>query len=145
MARKLKDENNLSDLEQKFIDIWFTNGFNGSDAYRRAKPNATIETARVEGSKLLAKPNVADEVAKRKEQIRQDEEIKLGSLVTKLKNLMYECIQDSDRGNLLKTIELLGKFGGHFETKHKVTGDLKHSGTIDVIKLIGPEPKTLND
>lgn len=45
-------------LERQFPLEYIANGLNGTRAYKAIKVNATEQTARVEASRLLAKPNI---------------------------------------------------------------------------------------
>ena len=47
---------------QRFVLEYLSNGFNATQAYQTTYPEATYATARVEGSKLLAKPNIQDQI-----------------------------------------------------------------------------------
>ncbi len=121
MRKSKKDSNGISEFELLFLSIWFQNGYNGSEAYRIAKPGCADTTARTEASKILAKPNIEDEIARRKLELAKKSEIRLDSMVGTLKNLMHECISDNDRTNLLKTIDQLNKMAGFYKQKIDIT------------------------
>lgn len=48
----------LTDAQRAFALAYTTNGFNATQAYLKAHPNASYQTARVEGSRCLALPAV---------------------------------------------------------------------------------------
>lgn len=48
-----------------FINEYLANGRNGTDAYQKVHPKASYATARVEARRVLAKPAVSQEIAKR--------------------------------------------------------------------------------
>ena len=121
MPKIKRNKEGLTDLEVNLLNIWFNNGFNGTDAYTICKPGCTNGTARTEAASILAKPNVQTEIAKRKLAIQSKSEIKLDLMVSTLKSLMYDCISDGDRANLLKTIDTLNKMAGFYTQKVDVT------------------------
>ncbi len=121
MSKQKKNKDTLNEFEINFLNIWFNNGFNATEAYLLAKPGVQYNTAKTEGNKLLTKPYIELEIIKRKLAIQSKSEIKLEDMVSKLKNLMYECIEDSDRTNLLKTIDTLNKMAGFYQQKIDIT------------------------
>jgi len=137
MSQKKKDKNALTDLELNFISIWFSNGFNGTQAYRMAKPDCTEETARVAAAKLLAKDNVKSEIELRKLAIRNRENIDLGFLVSELKSIIYELkpydaveynnegrvINKKDYKSIIAAINTLAKIGGFDNHTQKIEID----------------------
>lgn len=50
---------NISDIDYEFALIYLANMGNAADAYRRTHPKANDLTCRVEGHRILTKPNVA--------------------------------------------------------------------------------------
>ena len=121
MAKIKRNKEGLSNFEENFLNIWFNNGFNGSDAYTLAKPGCAKTTAATEAAKILVKPYIVTEIAKRKLALVNRSEIKLDLMVSTLKTLMYDCISDGDRANLLKTIDVLNKMAGFYTQKVDVT------------------------
>lgn len=58
-----RDASNLTGLEMHFCQEYLVD-LNGTQAYLRVKPGAKPASARVEASRLLAKPNIQDQIAK---------------------------------------------------------------------------------
>ncbi len=121
MRKSKSKPNEPTEFELLFLNLWFQTGYNGSEAYRLAKPGCADSTARNEASKILAKQYIEEEIAKRKQDIMTRSEIKLDDIASKLKSLMYECISDNDRTNLLKTIDILNKMGGFYKQNIDIT------------------------
>jgi hypothetical protein len=57
-AAELVDRDGLSARERIFATAYLSNGFNGAQAYRTIRPEATSDTCRTEGSAWLAKSHV---------------------------------------------------------------------------------------
>lgn len=55
----------LSPKHQEFINQYIACYFNATEAYARAYPNATRETARRNGHELLTKTDIAEEIQRR--------------------------------------------------------------------------------
>lgn len=120
MAKKKttpKDPSELSQMDNMFLSIWFSNGFNGTAAYKLLHPNASDNTARNEASVFLAKPHIAAEVEMRKYEIAKKGEIRLEENIQIIKKLIDDCMRDGDRKHLLSAIEMLNKLGGFYTTK----------------------------
>ncbi len=120
MKKKL-NKNGLNDAEQRFLNFYINNGFNATQAYISIRPNITYDTAKNEGNLMTKRPNVEKEIERHLIEERKKEEIKKSEIVSKLKTLMDECINDADRTNLLKTIDILNKMGGHYQQKIDIT------------------------
>ena len=56
----------------EFLNHWLINEHNASKAYQRVHPNASPETAKVEGCRILTKPNVKAEIARRQAELAQE-------------------------------------------------------------------------
>jgi hypothetical protein len=123
--RKKDNKNCLTDMQETFLNYWFKNGHNGSEAYQMTKPHVSATTARNEAAVTLAIPCVAAEVARRKMIAKQESEIDFGWVVKKIKTLIYECIEDDDRYNLLRGIDLLNKMAGFYTTKVELNDTTK--------------------
>lgn len=53
------EERPLKDIEEIFVETYLANGMNATDAYCAANPLAARTTGRTQGSRWLAKPNIA--------------------------------------------------------------------------------------
>ena len=158
MAKKKIQEDKLTPFQQQFVDIWFNMNFNGKLAYKQLKPNVSNQTAEVEASKLLRLPKVEDYIELKREQIRIKEEITLDFIVSGLKRIIYDVMQEQverddngritskpDRKSALAAYQQLTKIAG-FEAPKKQEVSL--TGPIDISKLVSfddEEKEQLND
>ena len=128
MARK--NNNEISDFEKQFIDIYLNMNMNGRLAYKQLKPLVSNETADACASRLLSSARVSDYLEMKQEQIRIKQEVKLEWIVSELKSIILDVkaeqierdpvtgkIYDKpDRKSAIAAIALLSKIAG-FETK----------------------------
>ena len=145
----------LTDIQKRFVDIWFNMNFNGRLAYKQLHPNVTNESADVMASKILSLDKVKDYIELKHEQLRLKEEIKLSFIVGELTNIVLDVKEETverddngritskpDRANAIKALQQLSKLGG-FETK-KV--DVSINGPIDISKLVSfDDDEPVND
>jgi hypothetical protein len=158
MAKKKIQEDKLTPFQEQFVDIWFNMNFNGKLAYKQLKPNVSNDTAEVEASKLLRLPKVQDYIELKREQIRIKQEITLDFIVSGLKSIIYDVMQEEverdqdgritskpDRKSALAAYQQLTKIAG-FEAPKKQEVSL--TGPIDISKLVSfddDEKQPLND
>lgn len=158
MAKKKTQEDKLTPFQEQFVDIWFNMNFNGKLAYKQLKPNVGNDTAEVEASKLLRLPKVQDYIELKREQIRIKQEITLDFIVSGLKSIIYDVMQEEverdqdgritskpDRKSALAAYQQLTKIAG-FEAPKKQEVSL--TGPIDISKLVSfddDEKQPLND
>lgn len=91
-----------------FLNEYIANGGNGQEAYRKAYPNASKETARVEAVRLLANPNVQAELKHKLSASKITEEYIQERLLTLVDNNL-----DGKNGFIsVKALEILGKMKG---------------------------------
>lgn len=77
---------NLSKKELSFINEYFTNGFNGTKAYRKVfKSCKTDKTARTLASRLLTKDGVKEEIEKRQKELKEKSDIKREDILNDLR------------------------------------------------------------
>ena len=118
---------------QIFADEYIIN-LNATQSYLKAYPEATYNTARTEGSKLLAEPNIKnyidEQMAKKQDDriMKQDEILRLLTAIArgeqteqtlKGEGQGYQILVDKDISakDRLKALELLGKRYGTFADK----------------------------
>lgn len=76
----------LSKKELSFINEYFTNGFNGTRAYRKVfKSCKTDKTARTLASRLLAKDGVKEEIERRQKELKEKSDIKREDILNDLR------------------------------------------------------------
>ena len=131
MAKTTKSK--LSKSQKIFADEYLID-LNATQSYLKAYPEATYNTARTEGSKLLANPNIKayidEQMAKKQDEriMKQDEILRLLTSIARgeqteqtlqlcgdgCQELVDKDISAKDR---LKALELLGKRYGTFADK----------------------------
>jgi len=130
-TKKLKKiENNLSDElteKQKLFCIYYIENFNATKAYQRAY-DCSYDTARTEGSKNLAKPNIKAEIDRLTNECLEEQEIN-SKLLSKRIFQKYMDIAFSDITDYITfgKQEREGEFGPY--TVNYV--DLKDSNNVD--------------
>jgi hypothetical protein len=128
MEKKKKiEEKELSVFDKQFIDLWFTNSFNGRLTYKILKPKSSNEVAEASASRLLSSVKAKDYIELKREAMRQSEEIKLSYIIEEL----YGVINDSkargegedrvaaDSRSLLQALAQLTKIAG-FDAPKKI-------------------------
>lgn len=86
----------LTDLEIRFIDVWFNCGFKNGLAYRTVSPDVTVASSDSLASKILASEAGKAYVEQKREEIRKKEEINLSFIVTQLKSIIFEVQQQME-------------------------------------------------
>lgn len=128
MARK--NNNEITDFEKQFVDVYLNMNMNGRLAYKQLKPGVTNDSADALASKLLSSIRVSDYLEMKQEQIRMKEEIQLSWIVSELKNIILDVKAEQierdpvtgkiyikpDRKSALAALAQLSKIAG-FEVK----------------------------
>ena len=131
MAKTTKSK--LSKSQKIFADEYLID-LNATQSYLKAYPEATYNTARTEGCKLLAEPNIKnyidEQMAKKQDDriMKQDEILRLLTAIArgeqteqtlKGEGQGYQILVDKDISakDRLKALELLGKRYGTFAEK----------------------------
>jgi phage terminase small subunit len=107
MRRKSK----LKARRSKFIDEYILT-FDGQGS--AIKAGYSEHTARCMASKLLANPEVKEELDYRLAEYKKKNEVRREKNLDILNQLVAECINDKDRNHLLKAIDIMNKMGGEY-------------------------------
>ena len=135
---------------QIFADEYIIN-LNATQSYLKAYPEATYNTARTEGSKLLAEPNIKnyidEQMAKKQDEriMKQDEILMLLTSIARgeqteqtLKGVgMGEQVlvdKDAQLKDRIKALELLGKRYGTFAEKVDVNVNSEKQEALNSLK-----------
>lgn len=122
----------LTDKQRAFIDEYLINGFNALKAYKKAYPDASEESAKASGSRLLENVNIKAAL----EEARK--EIKDMSRMSKADKLEYiEKILNKDKEltrDQLKALEIHNKMTGDNEPDK-----IEHSGSGFNLTIEVPE------
>lgn len=139
---------------QIFADEYIIS-LNATQAYRKAYPEASYDTAKTEGSRLLTKPNIKayinEQMAKKQDEriMKQDEILMLLTAIARGEQTEqtlkgegngYQVLVDKDIGakDRLKALELLGKRYGTFTEKIDVSVG-KSEKLVDIMEQIKEE------
>lgn len=117
MPRALKPEHRL------FIEYYLSNGYNMSQAYKSAYPNCTIETARVNGCRLMKTQRIKDEISARVNLIVGTPEQLREKVLLKLANMAFANKDDEfyPHAAQSKAIDMLNKLSGGYTEKIEIT------------------------
>ncbi len=150
MAKKAETIKITKAGREELFCLEYINDFNGTQAYLRAGFKVTYQTARVEASKLLAKPNV---LARVKELIRERAErlcLDADNVVLRLIDIYEKCMSEKpvlafnydtrqmeetgeyvfDSKGALKATELIGRHLAMFKDKLELSGELKIADSL---------------
>ena len=89
---KAKDNNRLTDKQRLFC-LYYVRYFNATKAYQKAY-RCSYNTARVEGSKALANPNIKNEIKKLKEPIIESLSVSANDVFQKYIDIAFADIND---------------------------------------------------
>lgn len=109
-----------------FIDEYFINGFNGTNAYLSVYKGVTSDTARANASKLLANANIKAEIDARNLAISQKMQVTREDLIKDLIDIKENC-KTSFPPSSIKAIEVIAKMLGLNEPEK-----IQHSGEINI-------------
>jgi phage terminase small subunit len=111
----------LNKKQLAFLDEYFVNGFNGTQAYLSVYKGVSEDTARANASKLLAHTNVKVEFERRQAEIKAKYEIDKDEIIEITKRIMKDNEKIAPPFSL-KAIEILTKMGGlNAAEKHDYT------------------------
>jgi phage terminase small subunit len=128
-------ETKLTNNEKIFIKEYLSNGFNQTQAYLKAFPKATYNTAATESGRLLKKPYIKTAVEKEVSKAGEKIDLRKEDLINDLLKIKEMCISEDKRSihNAIKAVEVLNKMLG-YNAPEKT--DVNLSGDIDISKLI---------
>lgn len=118
----------LTDKQARFVQEYLID-CNGTQAAIRA--GYSKRTARDIAAENLAKPNIAEAIAKRQAKVATKAEVTQEWVIAKLRQAADECLGDGDKRNAaagIKAVELLGKHLGMMVDRQQV----EQSGTLTV-------------
>lgn len=131
----LTEDTELSERQELFAE-YYLGCFNATESYRRISPDATDNTCRVEGSKMLKKPNVAKYLRERMESMKEE----VVSSNQEVLNFYSEVMRGKPGMNYGKPIYMkdrvscadsLAKYYGMFVEKKEITANVT-TITVDI-------------
>ena len=128
-----------------FIDEYFANGFNGSQAYSTVftTQRLTPTNAKYHAYRLLNKTEVKVEVQKRWDELKDANIIRREEMLMELKETYFTAIRQQDHQLLLKTIDMINKMQGNYTTIIDAT--LSGNINITIPGLIEEDKKEEDD
>jgi phage terminase small subunit len=104
----------LSKNHEQFVDEYFKNGLNATQAYLAVYPGSSYENANKHACRLVVNGGVQLAIQKKYAELQTRNEIAIDEIISKVKKLIDECEGDADRKNLIKAIDLLNKMVGAY-------------------------------
>lgn len=88
-----RNENNLTQNQQKFADYYLANGCNGTKAYMSTYPKASAETAAVNSCRMLKNNYVHDYIEKRQLELQEKTKVTQEYCIMNLKEVVERSLQ----------------------------------------------------
>lgn len=142
----------LKPWQLQFIQEYLLNGNNATQAYLKVKPNVENTTARTEGSLLLAKPNVKqemDRVLEERLHVTADtSKITQDKLNLDTQRFINMALVDRNPNAGLKGVELQGRMNGLLDKRERESAGwqtLIQSLTINNVNELPEKPTQVID
>jgi hypothetical protein len=119
----------------KFIEKYAETG-NGTQSYRYAFPKATYATARSEAADLLKVPEIATELAAKKEELAQKFDANKEKIVNDLIIKKDQMLEAGDHNGYLKCVDMLIKLFGFYAPVNQNLDVTSGGEPITTIRLI---------
>jgi phage terminase small subunit len=153
----------LSDKEIAFVDHYFENGFNATQAILSITPNIQVNSARTTGWRMLTKADVRDEIDKRMSDWRAKRRMTVEQIGDLLQDFAQVDVLDifTEDGDLkplseippharrcIASIEVDEQWGKMFGDKNEQVGTIKKIKLVDkkgAAELLGKYKKMFTD
>ena len=109
-----KFSSELTKGEILFIETYFNNGFNATQAYMTAFPDATYKSARYSGYRLMASEHIKPEIERIWAEIKALNIVTREEIMIALKELMDQSIDNGNATDLIKAIDTINKMTGAY-------------------------------
>lgn len=130
-----KFSSELTKGEILFIETYFNNGFNATQAYMTAFPDATYKSARYSGYRLMASEHIKPEIERIWAEIKALNIVTREEIMIALKELMDQSIDNGNATDLIKAIDTINKMTGAYTLQI----DANVNNNI-ILKIPGLEP-----
>lgn len=100
-----------------FTDEYLKNGYNGTQAYLKARPNVTMGTAKAESCNLVKNPNFQQLLAKKRQKVTNKIDVDFNRWLEEMESLAFARVFKVDAGAKHKALETLGKITGIIQDK----------------------------
>ena len=144
----------IQERDVRWVDIFFNTNFNASMTSKLLKPHLSLQSAGVDGHRMLKKANVQELIAVKREHLKMKEDIQLSYLVQELKDIVLDVKQEQierddngrvtskpDRANAIRAIDTLAKLAGLYTNKVDVTSNGKEVLQEITINIVKPKEK----
>lgn len=88
-----KNENNLTDKQQKFADYYLANGCNAKQAYIKVYGTKKNQSAEANSSRLLKQCYVQEYIEKRQKELQEKTQVTQEWVIEHLKEVVNRCMQ----------------------------------------------------
>ena len=127
-------QKDLSPQHTQFINEYFANSMNATQAYLATYPNSSYETACANASKLLSNANIQIAVQKKFAELQAQSNTTILDITDKLNKIIEQSEQKQDHSTTLKALDLLAKLLGAYAPKR-----IEQTNTAPVqINIIAP-------
>lgn len=110
---KNKSAIQLNRQQEQFVEEYFKQGLNATKAYQVVY-NCSYENANSNAVRLMVNDGIQSHIQKKYSELQQRHNVEIDEIIFKVKKLIEDCENDSDRKNLIKGIDLLNKMLGHY-------------------------------
>lgn len=100
----------MTDKDKQFCDIYLSNNFNATDAYRQLHPKASERTCIVNGGKKLTNTDIKVYIQSRQMELSKRQLLSREQLIHILEDIALNGSRDSDK---VKAIETINKMCGY--------------------------------
>lgn len=95
----------LTRKQLAFVDLYFENGMNGTEAYQQLYPTCSYDTARANASRMLALANIRSEVNNRLAEKHMSAEEVLARLAEQAKGVLGDYVTEQGKLDFKKLLE----------------------------------------
>ena len=114
----------LTPQQEKFCLAYIELG-DATEAYLKASPHVKRHTAKVEGSKYLRNPNIANRLAELRESIVEETKITVASLIEELETDRKLARASGNLSAAVKATESIAKLAGLWVDKSETTHTMR--------------------
>lgn len=125
MKPKSKD---ISMRELTYVNEYMRNGFQQQKAMMTIDPTLTAVEAANTSTKYMKLDRVKDYINKRIQAMENETRLTKKFIEDELMAILSDCKNADDRSHVLKTIDIMNKFAGHYN--HKQQHEVKMEGIV---------------
>jgi hypothetical protein len=118
----------ISMKELAFVNEYLRNGFLQQKAMMTLDPSLSPQAAADLSTKYMKLPRVQEYLQKRIRAMESESRLTKKFIEDELLEALANCKNAEDRAHVLKTIDIMNKFAGHYNHKQQI--DVKHEQVI---------------